>query len=404
MPCEFTLVGMKRVPALFFLPVLAVSLRAETFLVLPFFNQTSQSSLDWIGESIGENIRDTLAAEGGLTVSREDRQEAYRRLTLKPYSLLTKASVIKLAEVLDAGEVIFGRFELQQDPTAGQGSRGTLRITAQILDLRRIHEGPEFVAIGAMEDLAALQTHLAWQTLQITMPKAAPDEDEFHKRRPPVRVDAMEYYIRGLLAASEEQKHHFFTQAARIDPGFSQPCFQLGRLNWLRKNYRTAAEWFGRVRPTDNNYRAAAFFGGACRYYLGDYGAAQAAFELVAKDVPMNEVINNLAAAQSRRNLPEALENFKKALEGDPNDAVYLFNLGYALWKRGEFAPAAERFRAVLQRDPDDQQATTLLGMCLRKSGPRPGDAKTEGLERLKHEFEESAFLQLRSILEGGKK
>ncbi|MBV6432838.1 MAG: hypothetical protein IANPNBLG_02985 [Bryobacteraceae bacterium] len=403
MPPEFTLVGMVRVPALFFLLILAVSLRAETFLVLPFFNQTSQSNLDWIGESIGENIREALAAEGALTVSREDRQEAYRRLTLKPYSLLTKASVIKLAEVLDAGEVIFGRFELQEDPTAGQ-SRGRLRITAQVLDLRRIHEGPEFVAIGAMEDLAALQTHLAWQTLQTVTPKSAPSEEEFHRRRPPVRVDAMEYYIRGLLTTGEEQKHHFFAQAARLDPGFSQPCFQLGKLNWSRKNYRTAAEWFDRVRPADNNYRAATFFGGACRYYLGDYAAAQAAFELVAKDVPMNEVINNLAAAQSRRNLPEALENFRKALEGDVNDAMYLFNLGYALWKRGQFEQAAERFRAVLQRDPDDQQATTLLGMCLSKSGPRPGDARTEGLERLKHEFEESAFLQLRSILEGGKK
>lgn len=64
MPPEFTLVGMVRVPALFFLLILAVSLRAETFLVLPFFNQTSQSNLDWIGESIGENIREALAAEG----------------------------------------------------------------------------------------------------------------------------------------------------------------------------------------------------------------------------------------------------------------------------------------------------------------------------------------------------
>jgi tetratricopeptide (TPR) repeat protein len=395
---------MKRIPALIFLCVLAVSLRAETFLVLPFFNQTSQSNLDWIGESIGENIRDALAAEGALTVSREDRAEGYHRLTLKPYSLLTKASVIKMAEVLDAGQVIFGRFELQPDPAAPQGSRGTLRITAQILDLRRIHGGPEFVAIGAMEDLAALQTHLAWQTLQIAMPKTVPSEEEFHKRRPPVRVDAMENYIRGLLATSEEQKHHFFAQAARLDAGFSQPCFQLGKLNWSRKNYRTAADWFERVSPTDNNYREAAFFRGACRYHLGDYAAAQAAFEMVAKEVPMNEVINNLAAAQSRRNLPEALDNFKKALDGDPNDPLYLFNLGYALWKRGEFEQAAGRFRAVLQRDPDDQQATTLLGLCLQKSGPRPGDAKTEGLERLKHEFEESAFLQLRSILEGGKK
>jgi tetratricopeptide (TPR) repeat protein len=145
------------------------------------------------------------------------------------------------------------------------------------------------------------------------------------------------------------------------------------------------------------------FFAGVSRFYLGEYAAAQSAFETIVREVPLNEVHNNLGAAQSRRNLAEAAQSFERALEGDPNDPEYLFNVGYTYWKRGDFDGAAEHLRRLLQRDPDDQEATALLGRCLQKTGPRAGDTKFEGLERLKHDYNESAFLQLRSILESKK-
>lgn len=377
----------------------ATTAAAQTYLVLPFFNHTSDANLDWIGESLAENIRETLAAEGLLTISREDRSEAYRRLAVRPYSILTKATVIKLGEALDAGRVIYGRFELKP---GGEkvGSRGNLHISAGIVDLGKLRAGPEYVALGALEDLAALQTHLAWQTLKAVRPDNAPAEDEFRRIRPPVRVDAMEYYIRGLLAANDDQKHRFFTQAARIDANFAAPCFELGMIQWTAENYREAADWFAKVPNRDSHYREAMFFAGVSRFYLGEYAAAQSAFETIVKEVPLNEVHNNLGAAQSRTNLAEAAQSFERALEGDPNDPEYLFNVGYTYWKRSDFERAAEHLRRVLQRDPDDQEATALLGRCLQKSGPRAGDTKFEGLERLKHEYNESAFLQLRSILE----
>ncbi len=117
--------------------------------------------------------------------------------------------------------------------------------------------------------------------------------------------------------------------------------------------------------------------------------------------MPLNEVFNNLGAAQSRRNLPEAVENFRKALEGDPADADYRFNVGFALWKRGEFAKAAESFRATLDRNPEDAQATMLLGRCLAKTGPSANDLKA-GFERVKLNYEEGAWRQLKATLAAG--
>src|SRR4029077_13625883 len=91
-----------------------------------------------------------------------------------------------------------------------------------------------------------------------------------------------------------------------------------------------------------------------------------------------------LGAAESRLNLTAALENFKKAPEGEGADPDYHFNLGYALWKRGDFAAAAERFRAVLDRQPEDSEAVTWLGRCLKREGPRAGDPRSLGRARLK--------------------
>jgi len=119
--------------------------------------------------------------------------------------------------------------------------------------------------------------------------------------------------------------------------------------------------------------------------------------------VPLSEVFNNLGAAQNRRNLPQAVESFRKALEGDPNDPMYHFNLGYALWKRGDYAAAADRFRAVLDRQPDDEMATLMLGLSLKKQNTRAGDARLETLERLKNNYEERAYLQLKALVNPSK-
>lgn len=375
---------------------------AETILVLPFFNLSRSSGLDWIGESLSETLRETLAAHGMIVFNREDRQEAYRRLSIRAYSRLTKASVLRLAESLDADQVIFGSFNVSE-AEGDEKSRGTLRITAQILNTRKVTGGPEYRETGALEDLARLQNRLAWRTLQI-LPFAGPlSEDEFRSSQPVVRIEAIESYIRGLLAGSADQKLKLFSQAVRAEPRYAQANFELGRLHYERKAYKPAAEALQKAAAAEVNSRMATFMLGLCRYRLGDFAGAEQAFQRVAEYIPLNEVWNNLGAAQSRSNSPSALDNFKKALEGDVNDPDYHFNVGYALLKRGDFAGASERFRAVLDRNPDDAEAIAMLGRSLKKtSSERSGrsETRTEGSERLKESYEESAYLQLKAVLQ----
>jgi tetratricopeptide (TPR) repeat protein len=379
---------------------LLVSARADNYLVLPFFNLSKDPNLNWIGESFAESVRETLSSEGLTALDRDDRVDAYHRFSLRPYVLLTKASVLKIGEELDAEQVLFGQFDLKTVPDSSVKSRGSLQITAGLLDLKHYKSGPEFREVGALEDLAALQAHLAWQVLNFVKAEAGPTEAEFRNRHPAVRVDAIESYIRGLLAASTDEKHRLYTQAVRLDSHYSPPCFQLGRLFWKKKEYKSAAEWFQKVAVGDAHYNGSTFFMGLSRYYTGDYAGARAAFQLVAKVAPLNEVYNNLGAAESRLNVTDALTNFKKALEGDESDLAYQFNVGYALWRSGNFQAAAQSFRTVLDRDPNDAQASLLLARSEKGSGPHAGDPRTEGLERLKTNYEETAYRQLKAVLQ----
>jgi len=373
---------------------------AENVLTVPFFNHTGQANLDWIGESIAETVHDALVSEGVLSVDREDRLEGYRRLTLRPGAELTHASLLKLGETLDASLVVYGSYELLPGEPGKTASQGSLRVTARVLDLKRLRQSQPYSEIGAVEDLATIEFRLSWQTLRELEWKKLPAEDEFLKARPAVRLDAMESFARGLVATTPEQRHALFTRAARLDEHYSQPCFQLGKIYWEKKDYKIAAGWLERVARTDPHYFEAQFFLGLCHYNLGEFQPAVDCLTRVAEAVPLNEVYNDLGAAQARRkDTANAIASFRKALEGDSSDPDYHFNLGYMLWQNGEFGEAVESLRATVERNPNDTEATTLLGRALKNEGPRPGDTRTEARERIKTNYEEMAYRQLQAEL-----
>jgi tetratricopeptide (TPR) repeat protein len=374
---------------------------ADTIAVLPLFNMDERNSpnLDWIGESVSETINEALSTSGLLVLPREDREEVYRRLSLRTGVVLTKASVLKIGETLDAGQIVFGEFQVDGADSGATTLKSNLRLVVRVIDLKKFQQGAEIVETGSLENLSQLQTKLAWVLLRQLAPESAPSEETFFHDRAPVRVDAMESYVRGLMASSEDQKLKLFTQAARLDDHFSEPDFQLGRTLFAKKDYKTAGQWLAKVSKGDSHFLEAAFLRGICKYHEGDFDGAIDQFRMVANEIPLNEVYNDLGAALSRKNDPAASDNFKKALDGDESDPDYWFNLGYTLWKQGRFDLAAANFRAVLDRSPGDTEATIMLGRSIKMDGPRAGDPRSDGRERIKTTFEDSAYRQLQAEL-----
>jgi tetratricopeptide (TPR) repeat protein len=379
---------------------------ADTLAVLPLFNmnEAASANLDWIGESAAETIHESLGSAGLMVLARDDRQEVYRRLSVRGGPVLTKATVIKIGETLDAGEVVFGDFDVAPDATGARTLKSNLKLTVRVIDLKKFHEFPAIEQSGPLEDLSQMEMKAAWMLLKEIAPQSAGTEADFLRTRPAVRVESMESYVRGLMATNPEQQIKLFSQAARLDDHFTQPDFQLGRLYFQRREYKTAEQWLPKVTRGDSHYMESLFLLGICLYHDGDFDSAVNDFRIVLAEIPLNEVFNNLGAALSRKNDPAAVEDFRKALEGDEADPDYWFNLGFALWKKGDFKQAADDFRAVLDRSKDDQDATFFLGRCLRNEGPRAGDPRSEGRERIKTTFEDSAFRQLQAELRGKSK
>ena len=116
-----------------------------TVAILPFSNTSrtgmssaDPSSLDWIGESIAETLREAGGARGLATLERDELLDAYRRLKLRERFPLTEASILKIGESVDAEQIVSGSFEYRRaapadvHSPAGE-SRGSLRIASRLM-------------------------------------------------------------------------------------------------------------------------------------------------------------------------------------------------------------------------------------------------------------------------------
>jgi predicted Zn-dependent protease len=168
-----------------------------------------------------------------------------------------------------------------------------------------------------------------------------------------------------------------------------------------RKDFKQAAAWFSHIPQTDPLYLDARFRMGISSYLTGDYRTSKDCFHELSQDSPLNEVFNNLGASESRLNEPAALDDFKRAFDGDNSDPAYNFNYAIALYRQSRYDEAAQRLRFVLQKTGSDADATSLLGRCEHRTpptGPRAWPA-----ERLKENFDWNAFRQLKAVLQSAR-
>lgn len=369
-----------------------------------------------MSESFAEGLGDSLAGPQFLVASRQERAAAFDRLGIPAAGILSRATILKLAEAMDADYVIIGQYTF-----AGPNQ---LQASAQVLDMRPLKLSGRFTETGALSDLLEIQDRLAnsiSRALVLTRPESSLPGGPPAPVQKKVRLDAWENYIRGLLASNTATQIKYFLEASRLDPGLEQAALQLGKIYFQNRDYATAAPWLAKIKEGESNYLEANFLLGLSCFFLEDYDQAEAAFRTVAERVPLSEVYNNLAAAQSRRNRRTAGDNFHKAAEGDPSDADYQFNLGYWNWKNGQYAAAVRRLRLALGRRPNDAEARALLVKTLEAAGNSAEAAREREalarapaaarlakleetnfarLERVKRNYDEPSFRQLQLTLE----
>jgi tetratricopeptide (TPR) repeat protein len=245
-----------------------------------------------------------------------------------------------------------------------------------LLDLRQVKLSPAIEVTGELAELVDLQTRLVWRLVAAHDPNfTVGAEEDFSRRFPEVRLDAFENYIRGILAADDPSRIHFFLESDRLDPADHRAAFALGRLYFGQKDYADSAKWLRKLGPDDPHYLESLFLFGVDEFFLGHYPSSKTAFERIGREIPLDEVANNMGVLEARAGRDAvALEDFEQAFKGDPTDADYCFNRGVALWNLRRYSVAAKSLEEAIRLDDDDSEAHTFLAVVLGALGDAAGE------------------------------
>ena len=363
----------------------------QTVLAIPFENQSKVPGIEWIGDAFPELLQERLNSATLFVLPREDRIRAYDRLGIPVELHPSRATIYRIAEQLDADYVVLGQYHFD-----GR----TFTTTVQLLDMRRQHLLPEMNESGPLIQLIDIQTALAWDVLHALRPEISVSRQAYVAAAPPIRLDAFENYVRGVTAPAAEEQIQHFREAVRLNPAYPEALLQLGKAYYRERQYEQAVSWLAHI-PEDNPLaREANFYLGLAAYNQGDFSRADSAFRFVAARLPLAEVYNNLGVVSSRADRRAAAEYFQKAIDADPNDPDYHFNLAVELSRAGDVAGASRQLRDTLSLRPGDTAAKSLLDeIAPDASGPAqraivPAAQKTP-LERVRTNYDESSFRQL---------
>jgi tetratricopeptide (TPR) repeat protein len=376
-------------------------------LVLPFENRTGQANLDWISEAVPEIFNQRLASAGFMPISRLDRQYALDHLGLPVNFHPSRATAIRIAQTLDADYIVVGSYALQ-------GQRFTTN--AQILDVNALRMGQPLQQEADITRLLDVLNSTAWRVARSLDPQYSVSESTFIAASSDLRLDGFENYIRGLVDPNGADRIRHLKEATQLNPKFSNGWLALGQAYFANQQYDLAAAALGHLPKNDPNALYAEFYRGLSFFYTGNYAKAEDAFGFIAGQLPLAEVLNNEGVALARRN-KDGSALFRKAIENDPGDADYSFNLAVSLDRKGDRNGALAAVNQGLKLRPQDSEAQAFADRL--KSQPSnatstfsappvnnalaasdPGASTSGPLERIKRSFNDASFRQAAFAME----
>src|SRR2546423_594737 len=159
--------------------------------------------------------------------------------------------------------------EVSRECTAGkqqfrEGSRGELHYNqttltrlwqvvtafAHVAHMPKLRLGPEIVESGPLPNLMDAASAVAWQVLRSLHTQYLPARPAFLGAASPVRLDAFENYIRGVIASTRPEKIRRLREALRINPQYDLANFQLGRTYFEARDYQNALACLAKVSRT----------------------------------------------------------------------------------------------------------------------------------------------------------
>jgi len=368
----------------------------RTMVVIPFENSSPTPGLEWLGESFPEALHQQLNSPVLYVANREERLRAYDRQGIPAGIHASRATLYRLAEQMDVDYAVLGSYKYD-------GER--LTAIAQLLDMRGQKLLPAATESTPLADLANLQSALAWDLLRLIRSDFGVPKDKYIASVATVRLDALENYVGGMLATTAEEKVQHYHEAVRLNPDYAPASLELGKTYYAQHAYEPAIAALSPIQRSSFMSGAVAreanFYLGLAAYAHGDFAKSEGAFEFVAARLPLAEVYNNLGVVAARRDHSSktAAEYFQRAIQNDPSDADYHFNLAVTLYAAGDRAGAARELHAALEHRSNDVEAKMLLDSLMPPAGdgrvvPSSAVSKIQ-VERIKRDYEEDTFRQM---------
>lgn len=347
----------------------------QRVLVMPFDNASQTARLSWLGEGSAILLADALLAAGADAITRDERLRAFERLQVPPLATLSRATVVRVGELVGAADIVVGSMALDGDMLVVKARR--LRLESGRLDA-------EVTERGRLGDLFATYDRLAADLWRRAPAPEAPPQDVVPRGLEPA---AFEHYVKGLLAETPAAQIQFLRLALEAHPGFDAARVGLWQAQTAAGDHRAALAAVAPVPDGSPFGIEARFLASLSHGRLGEYAEAFEMLSALQQRAPSAVFQNNLGVVRLRgtalpAELGRPVSYFGQARTLDSLDPDYVFNLGYAYWLDGDPQAAAFWLRESVRLNPADGGAHAMLAQALHAAGQTSEGARELALSK----------------------
>lgn len=353
---------------------LAAAAQTSRVLVMPFGVEVTGTAPGgagttfWLGEASALLLEEQFARRGVRTLTRDERLAGFERLQVPMSSALTRATTIRAAEALGATHVVVG--DVRVGPS--------LAVRARVLDLGGGRERAVVTDDAPLEQVVMLFARVADRALLDAglrpLPATPPD-------LPALPLEAFENYVKGLVAATPAAQQRFLEAAVRLAPGDPRILMPLWRVYTALDVHEKALAAANAASASGAFRRRARFAVALSLIALKRLDGAYQELAALAPQPGGAAIANALGVVQIRRGAPAgtspATTYFKRAVDAEPDNPAYLFNLGYAHALAGNGAEALAWLREAVRFNAADAEAHLVMSAVLAASA-RPTEAQRE--------------------------